>query len=278
MDTKARFGEITAISLDQIDAADRLRPVDPAHVEAIAASIALINLMQPIVVRPDGNRYRLVAGAHRLAAVQKLGHSDIDAIIENLTVDEARLVEIDENLMRRELSALDRAIFLAERKEVYDALNPETVRPGRKAKETAKTFRQFGQTFSKHTAGRLGLNKRTIEIALALVKNLAPEARDALRLSDVADNQSELIKLAALDPAQQVSIAREIAEGRAAKPKQARLALGIDVLVEQDPQEKLFAQFLALFARMEAPTRKRVADHIAGAGKAKKAKASGEDA
>lgn len=273
-----RFGEIIALPLDEIDTTDRLRPVDPAHVEAIAASIALIGLKQPIVVRPDGNRYRLVAGAHRLAAVQKLGHADIDAIIENIDDDEARLVEIDENLMRRELSALDRAIFLAERKTVYDALYPETVKSGRKSKESAKTFRQFGETFTKVTANRLGLNKRTIEIALSLAKNLTPEAREALRLSDVADNQSELIKLAALDPEQQVQVAREVAAGRAKSPKAARLALGIDVLVEQDPQEKLFEQFLALFARMEAPTRKRVADHLASAGKAKKAKASGEDA
>ena len=220
-------------------AVDRLRPVDPAHVEAIAASIAQINLKSPIIVRPEGNRYRLVAGAHRLAAVQSLGHETIDAIVENLDADEARLVEIDENLMRRELSALDRAIFLAELKAVYDVLHPETVKPGRKARESAKTFRQFGETFSKATANRLGLNKRTIELALALAKNLTSEAREALRLSEVADNQSELIKLAALEPEKQVSVAREIAAGRAKNPKAARLSLGIDTIVEIEPQEKL---------------------------------------
>lgn len=274
----ARFGEIVAIDIDQIDTSGRLRPVDSAHVDGIAASITLIGLKQPIILRPHGNRYQLVAGAHRLAAASKLNWGSIDAIIENIDDDEARLVEIDENLMRRELSALDRAIFLAERKSVYDVLYPETAKVGRRSKESAKTFRQFGETFTKATANRLGLNKRTIELALALAKNLTPEAREALRLSDVADNQSELIKLAALEPEKQVLVAREVAAGRAKSPKAARLALGIDVLVEQDPQEKLFAQFLALFARMEAPTRKRVADHLAGAGKAKKAKAAGEDA
>lgn len=278
MNQSPLFGEIVAIDIDQIDTSDRLRPVDPAHVAGIAASIALIGLKQPIIVRPQGNRYQLIAGAHRLAAVGTFNWGSIDAIVENLTDDEARLVEIDENLMRRELSALDRAIFLAERKTVYDALYPETVKSGRKSRESAKTFRQFGETFTKVTANRLGLNKRTIEIALSLAKNLTPKAREALRLSDVADNQSELIKLAALDPEKQVLVAREVAAGRAKSPKAARLALGIDVLVEQDPQEKLFEQFLALFARMEAPTRKRVVDHLAGAGKAKKAKASGEDA
>ncbi|KAF0231665.1 MAG: chromosome partitioning protein ParB [Beijerinckiaceae bacterium] len=197
-----RFGEIIALPLDEIDTTDRLRPVDPAHVEAIAASIALINLMQPIVVRPDGNRYRLVAGAHRLAAVRTLGRPDIDAIIENIDDDEARLVEIDENLMRRELSALDRAIFLAERKEAFDRLNPDVAKPGRRKKELSQSLRQFGERFTKQTAKRLGMSERSVQLCLELVKNLAPEARDALRLSDVADNQSELIKLAALEPAQ----------------------------------------------------------------------------
>ncbi len=201
-----------------------------------------------------------------------LGWSSIDAVVENLDDDEARLVEIDENLMRRELSALDRAIFLAERKAVYDALHPETVKPGRRSKDLAKTFRQFGETFSKATATRLGLNKRTIELALALAKSLAPEARELLRLSDVADNQSELIKLAALEPENQVSIAREIAAGRAKNPKAARLQLGFDVLVDVDQQEKLFQSFLALWLRADQRTKGRITAQVTGTG-AKKSKA-----
>lgn len=267
MEAGTLFGEITAIQPELINTEDRLRPVDPAHVEGIAASIAQIGLRQPILVRPHGNHYRLVAGAHRLAAIQKLGHTTIDAIIENVDDDEARLIEIDENLMRRELSALDRAIFLAERKAVYDVLYPETVKPGRRKKELATSCRQFGETFSKATANRLGLSKKTVERSLALAASLSPEAREALRLSDLADNQSELLKLAALEPEKQVSIAHEIAAGRAKNPKAARVALGFDVLVPQDPQEVLFASFLALYARADQRTKARIADHIAGTNK-----------
>lgn len=266
------FGEITAIDPEFILIEDRLRPVDAAHVEAIAASINVIGLKQPIIVRPEGNRYRLVAGAHRLAAVQSLGHSSIDAVVEQLDDQEARLVEIDENLMRRELSALDRAIFLAERKAVYDALYPEVGKPGRRKKELSQTLRQFGERFTKQTAKRLGMSERAVQMSLELVKNLAPEARDALRLSDIADNQAELLKLAALASEQQVLIAREVAEGRAKSPKAARLALGIDAVIEEDPQEKIFQQFLALFGRADQRTKARIADHLAGIGKAKKAK------
>ena len=258
------FGEIVAIPLAQIDASDRLRPVDPAHVEAIALSIEQSGLQNPVILRPDGTRYRLVAGWHRLAAVERLGWTDVDARVENLTAEEARLVEIDENLMRRELSALDRAIFLAERKAVYDLLHPETAKPGRRKKELSQTLRQFGERFSTHTAKRLGMSERAVQLCLELVKSLTPEARDALRLSELADNQSELLKLAALAPAQQVEAARLLAAGMARKVKGARVALGIDVIVEEDPQEKIFQTFLALWGRADQRTKARISAQIAG--------------
>lgn len=269
MDGKPMFGEITAIALDQIDATDRLRPVDPAHVEAIAASIAQSGLHAPIILRPEGNRYRLVAGAHRLEACRSLAWSSIDAIIENVGDDEARLIEIDENLMRRELSALDRAIFLAERKAIHDALYPETVQRGRRKKELSQTLRQFGERFSKHAAKRTGLSERVVQMSLELAGKLSPEARDLLRLTDLADNQAQLVALAAEEPEKQVAIARAIAEGKATSPKAARLALGLDVMVEIDPQEKLFSQFLALWSRAEAPTKAKIVETVTGFTKAK---------
>lgn len=261
------FGEITAIAIDQIDIADRLRPVDPAHVEAIAASIAQIGLENPISVRPDGNRYRLVAGAHRLAAMQALGWINADAVIKNVNDVEARLVEIDENLMRRELSALDRALSLAERRDLFERVFPEAKALGRKAKKSSQTLRQFGERFTKQAAKRTGLSERSIQMSLEMVSGLAPEARELLRLSPLADNQAQLLALSRMEPEQQIAAAKAIAQGEAKSPKQARLVLGYDVLTEVDPQEKLFTQFLAIWARMEAPARKRVQDHLARTGK-----------
>jgi ParB family chromosome partitioning protein len=275
MSERPLFGEITSIEIDHIDATDRLRPVDPAHIEAIAASIAQSGLHAPVIVRPEGNRYRLIAGAHRMAACRSLGWTTIDAIIQNVEGDEARLIEIDENLMRRELSALDRAISLSDRKAIYDRLFPEAKLLGRKPKKMSQTLRQFGERFSKHAAKRTGLSERAVQMSLELAGKLSPEARDLLRLSDIADNQAQLLALAAEEPDRQVAMARVIADGKASSPKAARLALGIDLLVEEDPQDKLVTQFLALWARADQRTRGRIADHIAGAGKVKKARDGG---
>ncbi len=86
--------------------------------------------MQPIEVRAPGKSsrvYTLVAGAHWLAAVRSLGRTEIDAVVLAVDDIEARLREIDENLFRRELSALDRAVFLLKRQELYEAQYPEAV-------------------------------------------------------------------------------------------------------------------------------------------------------
>jgi ParB family transcriptional regulator, chromosome partitioning protein len=123
------------IDLNDIIVRDRLRDVDQAEVAKLKLSIADQGLQAPVVVRPakavdpkdqtkflphgvDG--YILVSGGHRFHAVRDLGWTDIPAIIvDPKTPLEARLLEIDENLYRHELNALDRAVFVFERKTIY---------------------------------------------------------------------------------------------------------------------------------------------------------------
>jgi ParB family transcriptional regulator, chromosome partitioning protein len=50
------------------------RPLNPSHVEALAESIAAVGLIQPIAVDAKG---RLLAGAHRRAAIRSLESSDL---------------------------------------------------------------------------------------------------------------------------------------------------------------------------------------------------------
>jgi ParB family chromosome partitioning protein len=103
---------IIDLPLDTILLRDRLRPVSEADMMAVAASFAERGQDQPIIVRDAGDRggkLRLVAGAHRVTAAKYLGWASIKAIIRDMTSDEALLAEIDENLIRRELTILDRA-------------------------------------------------------------------------------------------------------------------------------------------------------------------------
>jgi len=55
----------------------RRATLEPARVSELAASILANGLLTPILVRPDGERYVLVEGLHRLEAAKSLGETTI---------------------------------------------------------------------------------------------------------------------------------------------------------------------------------------------------------
>lgn len=59
----------------------RRATLDPAKVEALAASILEQGLQAPILVRRDGERYVLVEGLHRLEACRALGETKILGLV-----------------------------------------------------------------------------------------------------------------------------------------------------------------------------------------------------
>lgn len=230
--TSAAGNPLFLAEIAAIDASSRLRPTDSARVEALAASMNDVGQQQPIVVRPraDGaNGLTLVAGAHRLEAAALLGWTEIVAIWVNPSEAEARLIEIDENLIRNELSEIDRAISLAERKRIYEALHPETKHGGKRPKSTKDQVVNFTtwSRFSKDAAKRIGLSESTVQKAVKLAVALSPDAIALIRGTALADNGSHLKELAGLPPDQQVKLAREIAEGRAANLAKARVTAGM---------------------------------------------------
>jgi ParB-like chromosome segregation protein Spo0J len=55
----------------------RRASLEQGKVEEIAASILANGLLTPILVRPDGDRFVLVEGLHRLEAAKSLGETSI---------------------------------------------------------------------------------------------------------------------------------------------------------------------------------------------------------
>ena len=55
----------------------RRTTLDSAKVDTLAASILENGLQNPILVRPDGDRFVLVEGLHRLEACKALGETTI---------------------------------------------------------------------------------------------------------------------------------------------------------------------------------------------------------
>ncbi len=127
---------IVTIPLDRIDVGDRLRLVDEDYAQLIAASMQEDGQRAPIEVRVAGadGTHRLIAGAHRVRAAQIVGLSDLQAVILKVGDLEAQRLEIEENLCRHELTELDRSVFLARWKAVYEALNQAAKHGGKRLK------------------------------------------------------------------------------------------------------------------------------------------------
>lgn len=264
----------TNIKVDDIEVEGRLRTVDPAWVEVIAGSMEQTGLRQPLVVRPHPHKkgkYLLIAGAHRLAAARSLDWSEITVDIQPLDELSARLVEIDENLTRRELTALDRAIFMAERKRIYEELHPETKQGGdRKSKKTQEEIKSqdiatcsMFPRFTAATAKATGFSERAVQLLCSLVSSLSPEAIDLLRATDLASNQSALLTLAQEKPADQIALAQLIASGECANLQQARVKRGLVHESVRDEQARLWSQFLALWEKASTRTKAQIREHIA---------------
>lgn len=210
---------ILEIPLALIDDTDRLREVDPAWAEALAGHIREQGkrikgrgLQTPVEVReagPDG-RHKLVFGAHRVAACRLLEWGSIPARVFSGSDLEARLAEIDENLVRRELGPLERAIFLAERKRVYLEMHPQAA--GGKAGANKRFHAKEIISFASSVAKKIGLTERAINFDIAIAEALAADVRHALQEERLGLKQKELLRLAALPHARQ----REVVEAVAA--------------------------------------------------------------
>ena len=87
------------------------RAFSASHQDELAASIARIGLLQPILVRPaaadgDGRHWQIVAGERRWRAVKALGLPKIAAVVTGRDPDEAALIE---NVQRQDLHPVDLA-------------------------------------------------------------------------------------------------------------------------------------------------------------------------
>lgn len=248
---------VISIPLDKIAIGARLRAVDEDYAAMIAASMAEHGQRTPIEVRTADRKgmFRLVAGAHRIRALQLASFGEAQAVVLDVGDDEARLLEIDENLFRRELSALDRAVFLAERKAAYEALHPETRHGGNQGGPSAQYEHTVVPSFAEDTAERLGIGRSTMRKAIALAMRLPPAVRAQIQETRTAEIASELEALARLEGELQVQVANEIAQ--AGEP--VRVADVVARLLKRSPpaEKDLVDRLLALWKRATPAERTR---------------------
>jgi ParB family chromosome partitioning protein len=85
------------------------RTFDEAALAELAASIEKRGVIQPIVVRPHGHRFQIVAGERRWRAAQRAHLHEIPAIVREFSEAETLEVALIENIQRADLNAIEEA-------------------------------------------------------------------------------------------------------------------------------------------------------------------------
>jgi ParB family transcriptional regulator, chromosome partitioning protein len=153
-----------------------------SSLEELANSIRSTGILQPVLVRPMGDRYQLIAGERRWRAARLAGIENVPAVVRNIEDEEALELALAENLLREQLNPLEVA-------HAYDQLQ-----------------KKFNLTHEQ-IAERLGVNRSTVTNTLRLlgltveVQKLVAEGKisaghaRALAAVTPADAQQKLARL-----------------------------------------------------------------------------------
>lgn len=158
--------------------------MEPQDLERLKASIREHGVIQPIVVRPVGTRYQIIAGERRFRAAQGLQLAHVPVVIREATDEEMLELALVENLQREDLDPI----------------------------EKAQSFRAYlsssGRT-QEAAAVRLGLDRSTIANMIRLLE-LPDEVQAMVRGGLVAMGHARAI-LSVESPARQVALAQRVA-------------------------------------------------------------------
>lgn len=85
------------------------RQFEESALEELAQSIAARGVLQPIVVRPHGRSYQIVAGERRWRAAQKARLHEVPVIVRELDDADTFEIALLENIQRQDLNAIEEA-------------------------------------------------------------------------------------------------------------------------------------------------------------------------
>src|SRR6266566_849000 len=186
------------IPIDQVDP----NPHQPRQVmgdlSELIASIGEKGILEPLVVRPRGDRFQIVAGERRYQAAVQVGLRELPVVVRE--VDDGEVIELAliENLQRKDLTPFEEA----------EALHGLADRCGYTHEDLAH---------------RLGKSRTAITESLALC-GMPEEVRNLCRLADIS-SKSLLLQVVRQDaPDKMTALVERIASQGGATRQQLRAA------------------------------------------------------
>jgi len=80
---------------------------NPERLQELADSIRANGIIQPLVVRPAGERYQLVAGERRWRAAKIAGLQDVPVVVQAVPDDRLLEITLIENIQREDLNVIE---------------------------------------------------------------------------------------------------------------------------------------------------------------------------
>ncbi len=109
-EAKTEGARFEMVPIDALTPPERsLRFSEDEELEELVESVKRHGILQPILARPRGILYEVVAGERRLKAAKKAGLIEVPVIIREMSDEEVALARLIENIQRRDLSAYEKA-------------------------------------------------------------------------------------------------------------------------------------------------------------------------
>jgi len=176
---------------------------DPEALVELAESIARYGLIQPLLVRPMGDGYQLVAGERRWRASKMCGMVEVPVIIKEL--DDAQTAEIAlvENLQREDLNPIEEAMGYRSLMDDYGLTQDEvSERVGRSRSAVANSVRllglpeeitlmvRTGKISAGHGRALLGFNDKDEMAKAAKIASFGATVRDIEKMAKRANEKA----------------------------------------------------------------------------------------
>jgi ParB family chromosome partitioning protein len=153
----------------------------------MAESIREHGIVEPLVVRPRGDGFELVAGERRLRAARLAGLKNVPVVVRDMDDREAVEITLIENLQREDLTALEEAAAFVRLMEEFDATQEDVAkRVGRSRPAVANTIRLLSlpqAVLDDLREERLSAGHARALLALDTSEEQAAFARETIRLA-----------------------------------------------------------------------------------------------
>jgi len=214
---------IMNININEIVINSRKRKLNQDKVKELAESMKLIGQLEPIMITSDNV---LLAGWHRVEAAKLLGWEEIKAELFEGNELERELVEIDENLMRNDLTVLEQGEHLARRQELVGF--------GRGG-DRRSNYNDYSLKTTSEIAKEIGLSEQSVYKRMQAARNIVPEVKEAIRDTEIANSTTQLLQLARLTPDKQIEVMNYL-DGE--KPLSKAIQESKKRLIEQVQEER----------------------------------------